>query len=58
MSNLRPLSLEVYKIWISLDRNLRPHIGAFPPLKKTDQRQKILWIPWLFLLKDPSEEQT
>ena len=40
MGNLRPLSLEVYK------------------LKKTDQRRKILWIPWLFLLKDPSEEQT
>ena len=40
MGNLRPLSLEVYKIWISLDRNLRPHIGAFPPLKKTDQRLK------------------
>ena len=28
------------KIWISLDRNLRPHIGAKPPLKKRKPETK------------------
>lgn len=38
--NLRPLSLEVYEIWIDLYRNLRLHIGAFPTSKKNRSRPK------------------
>ena len=40
-------------IWISLDRNLRPHIGALPSLKKIDQRRKICWMALAVPVKRP-----